>query len=390
MAIKSIDEFNFASKKVLVRVDFNVPIEQGEVKSDARLKASLPTINKLLSDGAAVILISHLGRPKGKRDKNLSLQPVAKKLSELLDKEVKFFDDCIGAEISAACKALNPGEIVLLENLRFHAEEKTGDEEFGKELARLADFYVSDAFATAHRAAASMVVPPKYLPSAAGYLMAKEIEYLGGLFVNPKKPVVAILGGAKVSDKLPILKNLAKHFDTFCIGGAMSYTFLKAEGKEIGASRFDAEHLNDAKQMLTDWQKSRLKLILPSDHVVADSIDSEQTQTVEGNIPEKLAGFDIGAKTAVVFANEIKNAGTVLFNGPVGVFEKAQFSSGTRAICQALSETEATTIVGGGDAVAAVEKFEVSDKISHISTGGGAALEFLEGKTLPGIAALDK
>ena len=390
MAIKSIDEFNFASKKVLVRVDFNVPIEQGEVKSDARLKASLPTINKLLSDGAAVILISHLGRPKGKRDKNLSLQPVAKKLSELLDKEVKFFDDCIGAEISAACKALNPGEIVLLENLRFHAEEKTGDEEFGKELARLADFYVSDAFATAHRAAASMVVPPKYLPSAAGYLMAKEIEYLGGLFVNPKKPVVAILGGAKVSDKLPILKNLAKHFDTFCIGGAMSYTFLKAEGKEIGASRFDAEHLNDAKQMLTDWQKSRLKLILPSDHVVADSIDSEQTQTVEGNIPEKLAGFDIGAKTAVVFANEIKNAGTVLFNGPVGVFEKAQFSSGTKAICQALSETEATTIVGGGDAVAAVEKFEVSDKISHISTGGGAALEFLEGKTLPGIAALDK
>ncbi len=391
MTVKSIDDFDFNGKRVLLRVDFNVPIKDGEVQSSARILAAIPTIDKLLMNGASLIIISHLGRPKGEIVPEMSLKPVGIELSKILGKEVLILEDCIGSEVEEKCAKLMPGDIILLENLRFHKEEKAGSEEFGKKLAKLADFFVCEAFGTTHRAEASMIIPPKFLPSAAGYLVLKEIQNLGSFFKNPQKPVLAVLGGSKVSDKLPILENLAKSFDVFCIGGAMAYTFLAARGFNIGKSLVEPDLLEKTLKMLDEWENSGLKVLLPLDHIVAPKIKSMKSDisVVTGEIPDNLAGFDIGPKTIEMFSNEILNAKTILFNGPVGVFEREEFESGTHGICQALAKTEGLTVVGGGDAVAAVEKFGITDKISHISTGGGAALEFLQGKTLPGIVALD-
>ncbi|MCD4658219.1 MAG: phosphoglycerate kinase [Planctomycetes bacterium] len=391
MTVKSIDDFDFKGKRVLLRVDFNVPIKDGKVQSSARLHAAKPTINKLLADGVSVILISHLGRPKGEIVPELSMKPVGRELSRILGKDVRTLEDCIGSEVEEICAKLMPGDVILLENLRFHKEEKAGCEEFGKKLAKLADFFVCEAFGTMHRAEASMIIPPKYIPSAAGYLVFNEIQNLGTFFKNPKKPVLAVLGGAKVSDKLPIFENLSKNFDVFCIGGAMAFTFLAAKGVKIGKSRVEQDLLEKTRKMLKEWESCGLKVILPVDHVIASDITSSKSETsvVEREIPDNLTGFDIGPKTVEQFSNEILNAKTILFNGPVGVFERDAFETGTCSICQAFAKTDGLTIVGGGDAVAAVEKFGIADKISHISTGGGAALEFLEGKTLPGIAAID-
>lgn len=393
---KSVDDINVKGKRVLVRCDFNVPLKDGKITDENRLVAALPTIKKLIADGGKVILCSHLGKPKGEPKPELSLAPVAVRLSELLGQPVKFAADneVVGPNAKAAVEAMKDGDVILLQNTRYRAEETKNGEEFSKELASLADVFVNDAFGTAHRAHCSNVGVTKYIDTCVvGYLMNKEIEFLGNAVENPKRPFVAILGGAKVADKLNVINNLLEKCDTLIIGGGMAYTFLKAQGKEIGLSLVDNEKIDYCKEMLAKAEKLGKKLLLPVDSVTIKDFPNPIDAPVEvevydsDHLPADREGCDIGPKSAELFANEVKTAKTVVWNGPMGVFENPTLAAGTLAVAKALAETDATTIIGGGDSVAAVNQMGFGDKMSHISTGGGASLEFLEGKELPGVAA---
>lgn len=390
---KTVKDVDVRSKRVLVRVDYNVPLDaQGNVSDDKRITASLPTINYLLEQGARIILCSHLGRPKGEVKKEFSLAPVAKRLKELLPNvNIYFASDCIGEEAERKAAALKDGEILLLENLRFHKEEEKNDPEFAKKLASLAEIYVSDAFGTVHRAHASTAGVAAYLPAVAGFLIGKELSIMGGALENPERPFVAILGGAKVADKIGVITNLLNKCDTLLIGGGMAYTFFKAMGYEIGDSLLDAESIDLAKQLMETAKEKGVKLLLPVDTVVAKAFaaDAEHMTVASNAIPAGWQGLDIGEKTRELFAAEIKNANTVIWNGPMGVFEFPEFAKGTEAVAKACAECGGTTIIGGGDSASAVKKLGYADKMTHISTGGGASLEFLEGKVLPGVAALN-
>lgn len=390
---KTIKDVDVRSKRVLVRVDYNVPLDaNGNVSDDKRITASLPTINYLLEQGARIILCSHLGRPKGEVKKEFSLAPVAKRLKELLPNvNIYFASDCIGEEAERKAAALKDGEILLLENLRFHKEEEKNDPEFAKKLASLAEIYVSDAFGTVHRAHASTAGVAAYLPAVAGFLIGKELSMMGGALENPERPFVAILGGAKVADKIGVITNLLNKCDTLLIGGGMAYTFFKAMGYEIGDSLLDAESIDLAKQLMETAKEKGVKLLLPVDTVVAKAFaaDAEHMTVAANAIPAGWQGLDIGEKTRELFAAEIKNAKTVIWNGPMGVFEFPEFAKGTEAVAKACAECGGTTIIGGGDSASAVKKLGYADKMTHISTGGGASLEFLEGKVLPGVAALN-
>jgi phosphoglycerate kinase len=390
---KTVKDVDVRSKRVLVRVDYNVPLDaNGNVSDDKRITASLPTINYLLEQGARIILCSHLGRPKGEVKKEFSLAPVAKRLKELLPNvNIYFASDCIGEEAQQKAAALKDGEILLLENLRFHKEEEKNDPEFAKKLASLAEIYVSDAFGTVHRAHASTAGVAAYLPAVAGFLIGKELSIMGGALENPERPFVAILGGAKVADKIGVITNLLNKCDTLLIGGGMAYTFFKAMGYEIGDSLLDAESIDLAKQLMETAKEKGVKLLLPVDTVVAKAFaaDAEHMTVASNAIPAGWQGLDIGEKTRELFAAEIKNAKTVIWNGPMGVFEFPEFAKGTEAVAKACAECGGTTIIGGGDSASAVKKLGYADKMTHISTGGGASLEFLEGKVLPGVAALN-
>ena len=400
---KSIDDINVKGRRVLVRCDFNVPLKNGEITDETRIVASLPTIQKLINDGAKVILCSHLGKVKNGPNEGESLAPVAKRLSEKLGKEVVFVSDynVTGEAATKAVEAMKEGDVVLLQNTRFRgAEETKNGEEFSKELADLADDYVCDAFGSSHRAHASVAGVTKFISAkggsnVVGYLMQKEIDFLGNAVENPVRPFVAILGGAKVADKLNVISNLLEKCDTLIIGGGMAFTFLKAEGKEIGKSLVDDTKLDYCKEMMAKAEKLGKKLLLPVDAVVAasfpDPIDAEipvENVSVDA-IPDDKMGLDIGAESAKLYAEAVKSAKTVVWNGPMGVFENPVLAKGTIAVAQALADTDATTIIGGGDSAAAVNQLGFADKMSHISTGGGASLEFLEGKELPGVAAAD-
>jgi phosphoglycerate kinase len=396
MAKLSIKDLDLKGKRVFVRVDFNVPVKEGKVTDDTRIRASLPTIQYAIERGARVILASHLGRPKGERVEKYSLRPVAEHLSELLRKPVTFAEDCVGPKAEEAVARLNDGDVLLLENLRFHAEEEKNDDEFSRQLASLCDLYVNDAFGTAHRAHASTVGITKHVEkSAAGLLMEKELEYLGRALDNPERPFVAILGGAKVSDKIPVINSLiSRRVDKILIGGAMAYTFFKAEGFTVGKSLVEDDMLDTARQIKQRAEAEGVKLVLPTDHQVVDSYDplnSRKTIPVEfTNIGH--VGLDIGKETVALFAREIADAKTIIWNGPMGVFEEKGFEEGTVGVARAVAdaaERGATVIVGGGDSVSAIHQAGVADKITHISTGGGATLEFLAGDELPGVAALN-
>lgn len=393
---KSVDDINVAGKKVLVRCDFNVPLKDGQITDENRLVAALPTIKKLIADGGKVILCSHLGKPKGEPKPELSLAPVAVRLSELLEQEVKFAadDNVVGDNAKAAVADMKDGEVVLLQNTRYRAEETKNGEAFSKDLASLCDVFVNDAFGTAHRAHCSNVGVTEYVDTAAvGYLMQKEIDFLGNAVNNPERPMVAILGGAKVADKLKVIDNLLEKCDTLIIGGGMAYTFLKAKGYEVGTSLVDDEKIDYCKEMMDKAEKLGKNLFLPVDTTIAkdfpNPIDAEiEVSVVPSNeIPADMMGLDIGTKTAAKFAEAVKTAKTVVWNGPMGVFENPVLAKGTIAVAESLAETEATTIIGGGDSAAAVNQLGFGDKMTHISTGGGASLEFLEGKELPGVVA---
>lgn len=393
---KSVDDINVKGQKVLVRCDFNVPLKEGKITDENRLVAALPTIKKLVADGGKVILCSHLGKPKGEPKPELSLAPVAVRLSELLGQEVKFVASPVVVDdsVKAAVEAMNDGEIVLLENTRYRAEETKNGEAFSKDLASLADVFVNDAFGTAHRAHCSNVGVTEFIDTCAvGYLMQKEIDFLGNAVETPVRPFVAILGGAKVADKLNVISNLLEKCDTLIIGGGMAYTFLKAKGLEVGASLVDDTKLDYCKEMLAKAESLGKQLLLPVDTAIATSfpnpIDAEiDVDYVDCDaIPADVLGLDIGSKTAEIYAEAAKTAKTVVWNGPMGVFENPVLAKGTIAVAKALAETDATTIIGGGDSAAAVNQLGFGDKMSHISTGGGASLEFLEGKELPGVAA---
>ena len=393
---KSVDDINVAGKKVLVRCDFNVPLKDGQITDENRLVAALPTIKKLISDGGKVILCSHLGKPKGEPKPELSLAPVAVRLSELLGQEVKFAadDNVVGDNAKAAVAAMKDGEVVLLQNTRYRAEETKNGEAFSKDLASLCDVFVNDAFGTAHRAHCSNVGVTEFVDTAVvGYLMQKEIDFLGNAVNNPERPMVAILGGAKVADKLKVIDNLLEKCDTLIIGGGMAYTFLKAQGLEVGKSLVDDEKIDYCKEMMAKAEKLGKNLYLPIDTTVADGfpnpIDAEiEVSVVAADaIPADKEGLDIGPATCEKFAEAVKTAKTVVWNGPMGVFENPILAKGTIAVAQALADTDATTIIGGGDSAAAVNQLGFADKMTHISTGGGASLEFLEGKDLPGVVA---
>lgn len=393
---KSVDDINVAGKKVLVRCDFNVPLKDGQITDENRLVAALPTIKKLISDGGKVILCSHLGKPKGEPKPELSLAPVAVRLSELLGQEVKFAadDNVVGDNAKAAVAAMKDGEVVLLQNTRYRAEETKNGEAFSKDLASLCDVFVNDAFGTAHRAHCSNVGVTEYVDTAVvGYLMQKEIDFLGNAVNNPERPMVAILGGAKVADKLKVIDNLLEKCDTLIIGGGMAYTFLKAQELEVGKSLVDDEKIDYCKEMMAKAEKLGKNLYLPIDTTVADGfpnpIDAEiEVSVVAADaIPADKEGLDIGPATCEKFAEAVKTAKTVVWNGPMGVFENPILAKGTIAVAQALADTDATTIIGGGDSAAAVNQLGFADKMTHISTGGGASLEFLEGKDLPGVVA---
>ena len=392
----SVDDINVSGKRVLCRCDFNVPLKDGSITDENRLVAALPTIKKLVADGGKEILCSHLGKPKGEPKPELSLAPVAKRLSELLGQEVKFAADpeVVGSNAKAAVEAMKDGEIVLLENTRYRAEETKNGEAFSKDLASLCDIFVNDAFGTAHRAHCSNVGVSELVETAAvGYLMQKEIDFLGNAVENPVRPFVAILGGAKVADKLNVISNLLEKCDTLIIGGGMAYTFLKAQGFEIGKSLVDDTKLDYCKEMLAKADKLGKKLLLPVDSATITEFPNPIDAPVEvivcdsENMPADREGCDIGPKTAAMFAEAVKSAKTVVWNGPMGVFENPTLAEGTIAVAKALAETDATTIIGGGDSAAAVNQLGFGEKMSHISTGGGASLEFLEGKELPGVAA---
>ena len=387
----TIEDVQVKGKKVLVRCDFNVPLDADKnITDETRINAALPTIKYLLDNGAAVILCSHLGRPKGEFNMKYSLAPVAKRLSEKLGFEVKLAKDVIGPDAKELAAEVKPGEAVLLENVRFHAEEEKNDPAFAKELASMAELYVSDAFGTVHRAHASTAGVADYLPAVAGYLIGKELTFLGNAVENPVRPFVAILGGAKVKDKIGVITNLLEKVDTLIIGGGMAYTFSKAMGGEIGNSLLDEERVGLAKEMMETAKAKGVQFLLPVDTVIANDFDNPtEIKTVEaGKIPEGWQGLDIGPKTIELFSDAVKSAKTVVWNGPMGVFEKPEFAKGTLAIATAMAESDATTIIGGGDSAAAVTQMGLAPKMSHISTGGGASLEFLEGKVLPGVACL--
>ena len=391
---KTVDDIAVKGKKVLVRCDFNVPVKDGVITDDNRITAALPTINKLVSEGAKVILCSHMGKPKGEVKKELSLAPVAKRLSEDLKKEVVFAadDNVVGENAKKAVAEMKDGDVVLLENTRFRKEETKNEDNFSQELASLAEIFVNDAFGTSHRAHCSTVGVTKYIKtSAVGYLMEKEIEYLGNAVNNPVRPFAAILGGAKVADKLNVINNLLEKVDILIIGGGMAYTFIKAQGGNIGNSLLDEEKLDYANEMIAKAKEKGVKLLLPVDAVIVKEFknDTEFKTVPVGEIPDGWEGVDIGEKTRKLFADALKTAKTVVWNGPMGVFEFENFAAGTNAIAKTLADLDATTIIGGGDSAAAVNQLGYGDKMSHISTGGGASLEFLEGKELPGVAAVN-
>ena len=388
---KSVDDINVKGLRVLVRCDFNVPLQDGKITDENRLVAALPTIKKLIADGGKVILCSHLGKPKGEPKPELSLAPVAVRLSELLGQEVKFAADpeVVGPNAKAAVAAMKDGDVVLLENTRYRAEETKNEDNFSKELSSLCDVFVNDAFGTAHRAHCSNVGVTKYVDTAVvGYLMQKEIDFLGNAVNNPERPFVAILGGAKVSSKISVINNLLDKVDTLIIGGGMAYTFAKAQGNEVGKSLLEEDYLDYANEMVAKANEKGVNLLLPVDTVVAKEFSNDApSRVVEGSMEPDEMGMDIGPKTREIFADAVKSAKTVVWNGPMGVFEMPNFAKGTIAVAEALADIDATTIIGGGDSAAAVNQLGFGDKMTHISTGGGASLEFLEGKELPGVAA---
>jgi len=391
LAKKTIDDVDVRGKRALVRVDFNVPQDEHEaITDDTRIRAALPTIQALLERGAAVILMSHLGRPKGKPNPQYSLAPIARRLSELLDQPVALAPDCVGSETSAMAGALQPGQVLLLENLRFHPEEEANDPAFARELAALGDVYVNDAFGAAHRAHASTAGVTAYLPAVSGYLMQKELAALGDALDNPARPFAAVIGGAKVSSKLAVLQHLLARVDLLLIGGGMANTFFVAQGYSVGASLLEPALVDTARGLLDDAKRAGAQIVLPTDVIVAEEFKADAPHRAVGvaEIPPDWTIMDIGPKTQSIFTHALSSCRTVLWNGPMGVFEMAPFAEGTRAVARAVAESGATSIVGGGDSVAAVEQMGLAGKMSHVSTGGGASLEFLEGKTLPGVAAL--
>ncbi|MGA8767555.1 MAG: phosphoglycerate kinase [Candidatus Acidiferrales bacterium] len=396
MSKLSIRDLELSGKRVFIRVDFNVPLDGGRVSDDTRIRETLPTLRLAIERGARLVLASHLGRPKGKVDPKYSLAPVVAKLSEMLGKPVAFASDCVGADAESKSKALRNGEVLLLENVRYHAEEEKNDPEFSKQLAALCDqLFVCDAFGSAHRAHASVVGITRFVrQSAAGLLMEKELAYLGKALSNPEQPFVAVLGGAKVSDKIEVVQNLMKLADAMLIGGAMAYTFLKSQGLPVGKSLVENDKLDLARGLLDEARTRKFRLLLPVDHVLAESPDSTATKTADiADTPEDLMGLDVGSKTIAQFGQEISKARTIVWNGPLGMFEKPAFAQGTLAMARAVAAATvagATSIVGGGDSVAAVEQSGVANQISHISTGGGASLEFLAGEKLPGVEALSE
>ena len=390
MAIRSVKDADVRGKRVLVRVDFNVPLEAGKITDDTRIRASLPTIRDLLDRGAAVILASHLGRPKGKVVEELRLAPVATRLSELLGRPVRAVTDVVGPEAQAACRAMQPGDVVLLENVRFEPGEEKNDPELARRFAALADLYVDDAFGSAHRAHASVVGVANHLPAYAGYLMQTEIEALDRLLHNPERPYVAILGGAKVSDKLGVLTNLLDRVDSILVGGGMANTFLMADGIPVGRSLAEPELVDQARDILNKARTKGVTFLLPTDVVVAVDLDSQGHIVPISRIPQDMAIYDIGTQTVERFAPEIAKARTIFWNGPMGVFEREPFAAGTLAIAKLVGDSQAYSVVGGGDSIAAIEQAGVADRISHVSTGGGASLEYVEGRELPGIAVLDQ
>lgn len=393
MILNTIREADLKNKKVLIRVDFNVPLKNGVVTDATRITAALPTINYILEQpGASLVVMSHFGRPKGQKNMEFSMIPVGKKFEELLGKTVKVAPDVIGPEVKEMVNNLKGGEVLLLENCRFYPDEEKNGEEFAKELASFGDVYVNDAFGTAHRAHASTEGVAHYLPSYAGFLIEKEVKFMAPLLENPEKPFVAIIGGSKVSSKISVLESLSKTCNTIVIGGGMAYTFLKVQGYEVGKSLVEDDYQETAKAFLAAANSKGVKVILPVDHLCASAFDENaEPVIVDGqNIPADLMGMDIGPKTTALIVDSLKDAKSVVWNGPMGVFEFVNFAKGTEAVAKALASSSATSVVGGGDSVAAINKFGLGSKISHVSTGGGASLEFLEGKTLPGIKALEK
>ena len=388
---KTIEDVCVEGKRVLVRCDFNVPLKEGKITNDKRIVAALPTIKYLLDNNAKVILCSHLGRPKGEFLPEFSLAPVAARLSELLGKEVKMAKDVVGEDAKALAAALENGDVMLLENVRYHKEETKNAPEFSKELASLADLYVNDAFGTAHRAHCSTTGVADYLPAVCGYLIQKEISIMGDALNTPKRPLVAILGGAKVSDKIGVINNLLDKVDTLIVGGGMAYTFFKAMGHTVGESICEDDKVDLAKEMLAKAEERGVKFLLPVDNKIGDNFAEDCNKQVNDgrDIPDGWQGLDIGPKSIALFCDAVKDAGTVIWNGPMGVFEFAAFAEGTMEVAKAIAATDAISIIGGGDSVAAVTKLGFADKMTHISTGGGASLEFLEGLELPGIAALN-
>jgi 3-phosphoglycerate kinase len=391
MEKKTIKDLDIKNKRVIMRVDFNVPLDEKlNIADDIRIRSAVPTIKYALDKGARVILMSHLGRPDGQVNEKMRLAPCAKRLEKLLGKPVLALKDCVGDDVKKAVSAMKPGDVVLLENLRFHPEEEANDPKFAKELASLGDVFVNDAFGTAHRAHASTEGVTHYLPSGAGFLVEKEMQYLGGAVDNPVKPFVAILGGAKVKDKIKVIDNLLNKVDALLIGGGMAYTFLKANGRTIGSSKLDKDGLDTAKAALEKASKKNVPILLPVDHVVADKFDASANSKVVGeDIPDGWMGLDIGPETIKLFENKLKTARTIVWNGPLGVFEMDKFAKGTEEIAKFIANLKGvTSVIGGGDTAAAVAKFKLDDKMSHVSTGGGASLEYLEGRGLPGIDAL--
>lgn len=393
MQLNTVKDANLEGKRVLIRVDFNVPLKNGVVTDATRIKAALPTIEYILSQpGASLVVMSHFGRPKGQKNPEFSMKPIAEKFSELLGKPVKLASDVIGPEVKAEVEALKPGEVLLLENVRFYKEEEGNDPAFAKELASYGDLYVNDAFGTAHRAHASTEGVAHYLPSFAGFLIEKEVKFMAPLLENPEKPFVAVIGGSKVSSKISVLESLVRTCDTIVIGGGMAYTFLKVQGHEIGKSLLENDYLDVAASFLKKAAEKGVNVILPVDHIcAAEFSETAAPVAIDGpDIPADLIGMDIGPKTVDMIVKALSTAKSVVWNGPMGVFEFDAFAAGTLAVAKAMAACDGITVVGGGDSVAAINKFNLADKISHVSTGGGASLEFLEGKELPGIKALEK